>query len=134
MTLARVRAWFNRLPAVDRDLPLVILNGIAYTPRMVLAEVERGTPLGSRLQSIVEAGYLASTLEEEERLAKLRLLQILSRHPPDKPIVVAIGAPQSRVYTARQLMEEISRQTPVGKQWIESEIKRMRMLMALARR
>lgn len=136
MTLARVRAWFNRLPPYERDLPLLILNGVAYTPRMALAEVERGTAVGARLQALIEAGRFGTTAEQELALAKIRLKELLAKFPPDKPIVATIGTPElpGRAYTPRELLEEIQRQTPRGRQWIQAELQQMRRIMMLARR
>jgi len=45
MTLQFIENWFNNLPPKERDLPLVTLNGNAYTPRMVLNQVRDGTKL-----------------------------------------------------------------------------------------
>ena len=131
--LKRIREWVSRLPPQELDLPLIVLDGLAYTPRMVLAEVERGTTLGQRLQQLVEMRSFGTTMSEAYSLAKLRLKQILSRYPPDKPIVAALGVEGPIVYTPRELIEEIERGTPRGTQWIEGEINRMRYLMSLVR-
>jgi len=130
--IERIRAWFNRLPEAEKDLPIVILEGVAYTPRMILSEVERGTTIGARLQSMVEAGRLGTTTLEEEKLAKIRLREILSRFPPEKPIVATLGIPE-KVYTARELLQEIEMQTVSGKRWIEAEKATMRMILGMAR-
>jgi len=133
MTLERVRAWFERLPPAERDLPIIILEGVAYTPRMILAEVSRGTPLGERLQAMVETGRLGTTMAEVESLAKLRLKELLSRLPPDKPIVATLGIPE-KTYTPRELLREIEMQTEAGRQWVEAEIRTMRRVLEMARR
>lgn len=131
MTLSLVRRWFSRLPPLERDLPLLIVNGLAYTPRAVLQEVERGTALGARLQAMIESGSLGTTLQEEVALAKLRLRMMLSRYPPDAPLVATLGGPglPSRAYTARELLEEVERGTDVGMQWVRAELERCRALL-----
>jgi hypothetical protein len=133
VTLARVRAWFNRLPPYEQDLPLLMLDGVAYTPRMALAEVERGTSLGARLQTLIESGRFGTTFQDETTLAKIRLKEILARYPPDKPIVATIGTPElpGKAYTPSELMEEIQKETARGKQWVQAEVQHMRRLMAL---
>ena len=134
MTLPVVRRWFNRLPEAERDLPIVTINGVAYTPRMILAEVERGTPLGRRLQAMVEAGQLAASGPEDlERLAKLRLKMVLERLP-ERPLIACLREDHVRVYTPRQLLKEIEAQTEVGRAFIEAELEVMRRLVAMARR
>lgn len=130
MTLQLIYRWFSRLPPLERDLPLVVLDGRAYTPRAVLEEVRRGTALGERLQMAVESGALGASPREEEELAKLRLRAILSRYPPDAPIVATLGLP-GRVYTARELMEEVEGGTGVGAQWVRAELERCRVLLRL---
>jgi len=135
LTLEFVSRWFNRLPEYERDLPLLLVNGVAYTPRVALQEVMRGTALGARLQALIETGRFGTPLQDEVALAKIRLKTLLTRYPPDKPIVATIGTPQlpGKTYTPRELIEEIERETAVGKQWIQGEIARMKSLMALRR-
>jgi hypothetical protein len=133
MTLAFVRRWFSRLPPYEQDLPLLMLDGVAYTPRMALSEVERGTPLGARLQALIESGRFGTAFQDEVSLAKIRLKELLGRYPPDRPIVATIGSPElpGRAYTPMELMEEIQRETARGKQWVQAEVEHMRRLMAL---
>lgn len=123
-----VRRWFERLPPHERDLPLIIHNGVAYSPRAVLLEVERDTPLGRILQAKIEAGSLGTTPEEVENLAKIRLLEVLRRLPPDAPVVGTLGYPP-RAYTARELIELIVRGEGIGRKLIETEKRRMQRLV-----
>lgn len=126
--LERVRAWFNRLPPYERDLPLLIVDGRAFTPRMALNEVLRGTPLGEKLQALIESGRLGTTEREMLTLAKLRLIKVLEALPPDKPVVATLTFPP-KALTARQLINEIKRETPLGKTWIQGELRQMKMLV-----
>ena len=124
--LELVRRWFNALPQYERDLPLLVVNGVAYTPRAALAEVERGTALGRKLQSLIETGRFGTP---EWTLAKLRLKKMLETMP-ERPLVATLTLPP-RTYTPRELMREIERETPVGRQWIQTEISHMRYLLRL---
>ena len=128
MTLSIVRRWFNRLPPYERDNPLVLLNGVAYTPRQVLAEVERGTPTGEKLQKLIEAGRFGTQLNDAWKLAKIRLKEILKKYP-EKPIVAVL--PEEYTYTPSQLIKEIEQETPQGVVWIKGEIQQMARLMQL---
>jgi hypothetical protein len=106
---------------------------MAYTPRVALAEVERGTPLGARLQALIESGRTGTTFEDEKALAKVRLKQILAKYPPEKPIVATLGTAElpGKVYTTQELMEEIEKETSRGMQWIQAQINHMHYLLAL---
>ena len=41
MTKELVSRWFNKLGPAEQDLALLILNGMAYTPRQTYDEVMR---------------------------------------------------------------------------------------------
>jgi len=128
MTLHVVMAWYNRLPPVERDLPILILDGLAYTPNMVLAEVTRGSIVGERLQRLIEEGRLGNSRLEEEQLAKIRLKELLRRYP-ERPLVAVLR--EGRIFTPSQLIEEIERGTPVGRMLVISEIEYMKFLLRL---
>lgn len=125
MTLQVVRNWFNKLPASDRDMPLFIVDGYAYTPRQALNEVQRNTPVGAKIQALIESGRFGTTLEEEISLVKLRLKQILQRYPPNQPVAATMG----RVYTAQEMLQEIEAGTAVGEQWVSGERERLRRIL-----
>lgn len=128
MTLHVVRAWYNRLPPAERDLPILILDGLAYTPNTVLAEVMRGSIVGERLQRLIEEGRLSNSGLEEEQLAKIRLKELLRRYP-ERPLVAVLR--EGRIFTPSQLIEEIERGTPVGRMLVISEIEYMKFLLRL---
>jgi len=79
MTLQVIRNWVSKLPPYELDMPIVMYNGVAYTPRQILEEVERGTQLGAVLQQMVESGTPvlgqnpALSQSELEELAKMRI-------------------------------------------------------------
>lgn len=120
-----VRAWFNRLPPYEIDLPIIVVDGLAYTPRSVLYEVERGTRLGARMQELLETGRFGT---DEKALAKIRLREILSRYP-DQPLVARLI--DQRVFTPTQLLREIEAESGVGLAWIEGEVRHIRYLIRL---
>jgi hypothetical protein len=41
MSKELVAQWFNKLSEVERDLPLLLVDNYAYTPRMAYNEVMR---------------------------------------------------------------------------------------------
>ena len=128
MTLHRIRAWVARLPPYELGRPIVVLDGVAYTPRGILEEVERGTPLGERLQRMVESQVAALHQEELEELAKLRIRLALSQAPP-RILFVALTYPPKRL-TPEELLREVEAGTPTGRQFIEAEKQVIRMVLA----
>lgn len=129
LTLTLVQRWFDRLPSYERDLPLLMLNGVAYTPRTALREVERNTELGRRLQQMIEQRTVGTLASEEEALAKLRLEEMLRREP-ERPLFATLILPP-RTYKPSDLAKEVEAGTTVGRQWIEAEKAQMRYLVGL---
>lgn len=118
-----VAKWFNKLSIAERNKPLLILNGLAYTPQGTYDEVMRGTPTGDKLQKLIEQGKYGTTFAEEQELMKQRLTMDLESKPPDKILFVALsssGIPV-RSFTAPQLLQEIKNNTTIGRQWINGE-------------
>jgi hypothetical protein len=119
VTLQVVRRWFSRLPPYELDMPIVVVDGLAYTPRAILEEVQRGTALGERLQRMVEAGVASLHQEDLDELAKLRLRLLLSR--PTHLRVVAYTYPVPREMTMQELLAEVEAGTPIGRRFIEAQ-------------
>lgn len=129
MTRALVERWFNRLPESEKDLPLLIVSGNAYTPRAALSEVQRGTSLGNQLQALIERGSFGTNTLDERALATLRLKRILALKP-DKPLFATLTIP-AKTYTPSQLISEVEAGTPAGEQWIRGEIQTMRRVLSV---
>jgi len=119
--------WFNKLPTAEKDLPLLILDEIAYTPRTTLNEVLRSSDLGNKLQTLVETGRFGTTSIEEQQIAKIRLQQILGSKP-DKPLFATLSG---KVFTPSELLAEIQSGTAIGNQWLQTEISQMRRLVSI---
>lgn len=118
-----VSRWFNKLAVAERDLPLLILDGLAYTPKQTFDEVMRGSPVGERLQNLIEMGKFGTTFEEEQELLKQRLIMSMGMKPQDKVLFVALtssGIPVQE-FTPAKLTQEIRNGTKIGKQWINNE-------------
>jgi len=121
MSLEFVRRWYESIPPAERHLPLVILDGKAYSPERVLREVEAGTELGRRLQAKLETGQF-TTEAELKQLAKIRLLEILKYLPPEYGVASFSG----RFLTKEDLIKMIEQEKDLGKELIESEIQRIK--------
>jgi len=119
MTIQVIRAWISKLPQYELDMPIVVYNGVAYTPRAVLDEVMRRTTIGEQLQKQIEMGIASLHQEDEEELAKLRLKLMLSR--PTSTKIVALTYPQPTVLSPQDILREIEQGTPRGRLWIEAQ-------------
>lgn len=131
MTKELVTKWFNKLPTSEQNMPLLVLNGVAYTPRQTLDEVNRGTPVGDQLQDLIEQGRFGTAMVDEQSLIKQRLTMNLQTKDQNKPLFVALpssGLPV-RSFTPSQLIQEINNDTTLGKQWIDNEASYMRRLV-----
>ena len=113
-----VSNWFNKLASGEQDLPLLLLNGIVYTPRVAYNEVMRDSPVGTQLQNLIETGRFGTTLSDEQTIAKLRLTEIM-RTKPEKPLFATLSG---KVFTPSELLKEIEEGTSIGNQWVNNEI------------
>lgn len=119
--LEKVRSWVNGLPVAERNLPLVVVDTIAYTPQEVLAEVEAGTELGAKLQSKVEASTYGTSRKLLEELAEVRWDKLLTERPVT---IVRLTVPGMKAeLTAEETMKEIRERTEYGKKLLEGEIR-----------
>jgi hypothetical protein len=120
-----VSAWFSRLPEGEKDLPLLLSDGSAYTPRVAYNEVMRGSDLGNKLQALIESGRFGTTYSDEQTIAKLRLTEIM-RTKPEKPLFATLSG---KVFTPSELLKEIQEGTSIGSQWVNNEVSHMKSLM-----
>ena len=123
-----VQKWYNAISNAEKDLPLILVDGIIYTPTTAYNEVMRSSPIGLKIQTLIETGRFGSTSEEEQAIAKTRLEQWLRTQPPDKPLFATLS---NKVFTPSQLLEEIQSGTSIGEQWKNNEISHMRRLVQL---
>ena len=121
MSKELVTRWFNKISEAEKDLPLLLVDNYAYTPRMAYSEVMNGSTLGAKLQSLIEMGRFGTSALDEQAIARVRLQQIL-QSKPDKPMFATLS---NKVYTPSELMQEIESGTELGTQWVNNEISHM---------
>jgi hypothetical protein len=126
MSKELVNRWYSKISSVERNLPLLLVDGYAYTPQMAYDEVNRGSVLGAKMQSLIEMGKFGTSSLEEQAIAKVRLQTILASKPQDKPLFATMS---NKVFTAAQLMDEINSGTLIGQQWVNGEVSRMSALV-----
>ena len=128
MTKELVQKWYNAISNAEKDLPLILVDQIIYTPTTAYNEVMRNSPVGLKIQALIETGRFGTTTEEEQAMAKIRLEQWLQTQPPDKPLFATLS---NKVFTSSQLLQEIQQGTSIGQQWSQNEILHMKTLMRL---
>ncbi len=122
MSKELVARWFSKISTVEQDLPLLLVDNLAYTPRMAYNEVMNGSVLGARLQALIESGRFGTSQLDEVAIAKVRVRQILQSKDPNKVLFATMS---NKTFTPAQLLQEIDSGTLIGQQWIQSEISRM---------
>lgn len=120
MSESNVRMWVNSLPKIERNQPLVISGGRAYTPNEVLAEIREGSATGAALQRKVET-HDFTAIEEEYALAILRVKERLRKLPESFKIASIDG----EMYSPSQMLEEIEKGTAAGREMVEAEMSRL---------
>lgn len=114
-----VETWHQKIPAIERNQPLIIFGSSAYTPNQVMDEVRKGTALGDSLQKVIETRSFTQAIDKYA-LAITRLKERLAKMPPDTEIVWG-----NRTYTPQQMLQEIQNGTKVGRSMIEAEVTRV---------
>ncbi len=122
MSKELVSRWFNKLGESEKDLPLLLSDGYAYTPRMAYTEVMTGSSLGAKLQSLIESGRFGTSQLDEVAIAKVRVQQILQSKPQDKILFATLS---NKTFTPSQMLQEIESGTQIGTQWVQNEISHM---------
>ena len=126
MSKELVNQWYSRISQTERNLPLLLVDGYAYTPQMAYDEVNRGSVLGARLQSLIESGRFGTSYLDEIAIAKVRLQQSLQSKPQDKILFATLSG---KTFTPSQLLQEIESGTEIGTQQINAEISHMRAIV-----
>jgi len=91
-----IESWYRRIPELERDLPIILIEGRVYTPREVYNEVMRGTRLGELMQGKLERLASPNTMTYED-IAELRQVaferakKIANKLPRDFSIVSISG-------------------------------------------
>jgi len=130
MSKELISRWYEKLSDAEKNLPLLIVGGIAYTPRAVYDEVMRDSPIGNQLQALVERGSFGTSYSDEQSIAKLRLTEIM-RTKPDKPLFATLTLDGQRTFTPSELLQEIQNETDVGKRWVSNEAEHMRRIVSV---
>ena len=126
MSKELVARWFNKISEAEKNLPLLLVEGYAYTPRMAYDEVNRGSVLGAKLQALIESGRFGTSQLDEIAIAKVRLQQSLQSKPQDKILFATLSG---KTFTPSQLLQEIESGTEIGVQQINAEIAHMRSIV-----
>lgn len=116
-----IEKWYKSIPKMERDLPIILIDGKVYTPNEVYEEVMKGTELGEIMQSKLERmssqhSMTYEDLREIRHIAYERVKRILEDLPKDFSIVSLSG----KIAKGK---DEIFK--AIGKSAIEYEMKRV---------
>lgn len=129
-----VARWFNKIMPSEHNMPLLIVNGIAYTPQETYNEVMRGTPIGDQLQRLLETGKFGTATMDEQALVLMRARRELQGKPQDKPLwgVLPTSGLKTQLITPAQMLREIENpDSKLGKQYLTYEASFMRRILAV---
>jgi hypothetical protein len=121
MSKEAIRAWFENLPKIERDMPSIPYKGQVLSPRQILEMAEAGT-LPEDLQEKIEKGEF-TTAEDVYKIGLERVRAYLKQLPPD--FIIYIG---QQPYTVAEILEEIEKGTPIGRAFVEMEIQKWEQL------
>ena len=128
MSLELMKKWVNSLPPAERNLPLLHVGNVFYSPLQALHEVGRGTEIGEQLQRLVEEGRFGTDIVN---LAKARLQLVLKEAGPYK-----IASLSGQVVSTTELEEKLAKDDlndPLLKLLLVAEVKTMEKMLNKAR-
>lgn len=132
MTKELVTRWFNKISNEEKNMPLLVLNGLAYTPRQTFDEVMRGSEIGEKLQNLIEQGRFGTALSDEKALIKERLRLSWQSKPQTQIKFVALptsGLPV-KAYTYAEMLRELDKPNyGAVKQFADHEANYMRRII-----
>jgi len=123
-----VERWYSRIPEMEKDLPIILLDNKVYTPREIYEEVVKGTELGDKLQMKLEMMYRKATsahtfgyedIREIRQVAYERVKRIIENLPKDFSIASFSG----RIVSGKKIFDAI------GKKAVEYEMERVIKLL-----
>ena len=130
MNEEEVLNWINKLPKSELDIPLVVIDDRAYTPNEILEMVRRKVGLGRRLLTLDVSTLKRVPAEPQlHELAKIRLKKKLEEMPK-KFVLARYVLGKKEKYSADELIEEIERESPIGREFIDTEKKIVRDLLS----
>jgi len=130
MNEEEVLNWIKKLPKSELDIPLVVIDDRAYTPNEILEMVRRKVGLGRRLLTLDVSALKRVPAEAQlHELAKIRLKKKLEKMPK-KFVLARYVLGKKEKYSADELIEEIQRESPVGREFIDTEKKIVRDLLS----
>jgi len=96
MSVELIRQWYSNIPEMERDLPVLMVDGNVYTPREIYNEVMKGTELGKKMQEKIEKlrsphSFYYSDLRELREVAYERIKRIVQDLPEGFSIVSVGG-------------------------------------------
>lgn len=100
MSKELVRRWYEKIPPIERDDPILYMDGKYWTPDEIYNEVMRDTPTGRKLQAKLEKlsaprTFSFSELKELRKVAEERIKKTLEALPNEQVLVTY--TPQGKI-------------------------------------
>ena len=109
--------WARKIPRIERDQPLLVVEGRAYTPNEVVAEVRSGTETGRKLASTIEREDFTDIVDEYG-VAVERLRKRLG----DMPESMVVATLSGERYTPSEVRSQVDEGTSLGRALIAAEV------------
>ncbi len=81
-----IEKWYNKIPEVERNLPIIYFEGKVYTPKEIYDEVMGGSEVGEKIQKMLERMASPHTIYDSDipnlkKAAEHRVKKIIEMLP-----------------------------------------------------
>ena len=134
ITIEELKRNISKLSRWERGNPLFIIEGHAYSPNQILAEIEKETEIGMKAKSSIltnvinSSGITSDTMIRE--LAKIRLRKLFT----ERPVIIRTLLLNKPEMTSREILQQIEiEESTLGQSFIDTEITRIYRLYRILR-
>lgn len=123
-----IQRWYAKIPELERDLPIIMIDNRVYTPREVYNEVMANTDLGRQMQAKLEKlaspyTFTYEDIKEINYIARKRVEQTIKNLPRGFSLVSIIDG-QKVVWSPEQLEK-----SPLFQKAVEHEMRKVVQLL-----
>lgn len=61
-----IEKWYNKIPEIERNLPIIYFDGKVYSPKEIYNEVMKGSEIGEKIQEMLERMASPHTIYESD--------------------------------------------------------------------
>ena len=135
MSLETFTDWVLALPKADQDMPYMDIEGTMYSPRQLLKEAQKDTPIGKKALQLFAAGkFVGSPAGVSRReLAIERIKLRYGQLDPEKPVFFVLRTGDTQVMP-KEIIDAVEAKTDFGEEIIRMEEEYLDYLKQLKRR